>query len=290
MNNIEVTRQKGILMTTQMRLIQSIIVALVFLLSSFTHADMMISPTRVFLDEDNRSATMTLRNNSNGPRTYRLKWEDKRAIVRGGYTNIEEGEEWPSAKELVRFSPRQITVGAGENQTVRFSFRPPADLPNGEYRSHLLLQVIPDISEPTSTINRAGPNDSVGVQIFMQMSFSIPVVAKYNVMGAEVSLQEAKIVSVEKGERLGLEVVFGRTGDASSFGNVLVELQQNSESPVEEIGRYKELSIYPELDWRKIVIPLSKKEIPKGAVVRVAYEGSKESDGKLWAEKVFQIE
>ena len=88
---------------------------------------MLISPTRVMVDQENRSATMTLRNSSSGSRTYRLSWEDKRATEEGSYTEVPEGEAWPSAQELIRFSPRQITVGPGENQTVRFSFRPPTD-------------------------------------------------------------------------------------------------------------------------------------------------------------------
>ena len=277
-------------MTSKHRLARSFLAAVILCLSSSTFAEMMISPTRVLLDQDSRSATMTLRNNSQGPRTYRLSWEDKQATESGGYTEISNDVEWPSAKSLIRFSPRQITVGPGENQTVRFSFRPPADLASGEYRSHLLLEVIPDISEPTSTIRQPGPSENVGVQIFMQMSFSIPAIARYNIATPQVSIQSVKAVPVEKGERLGLELTLAHAGDASSFGNVIVEMQRDTGSPVEEIGRYKDLSVYPELDKRKIVIPLRDKAIPKGAVVRVAYEGAKESQGTLWAEKVFKTE
>ena len=277
-------------MTRKHRLVKSFLAAVILCLSSSTFAEMMISPTRVLLDQDSRSATMTLRNNSQGPRTYRLSWEDKRATESGGYTEISDDAEWPSAKSLIRFSPRQITVGPGENQTVRFSFRPPADLASGEYRSHLLLEVIPDISEPTSTIRQPGPSENVGVQIFMQMSFSIPAIARYNIATPQVSIQSVKAVPVEKGKRLGLELTLAHAGDASSFGNVTVEMQRDTGSPVEEIGRYRDLSVYPELDKRKIVIPLRDKSIPKGAVVRVAYEGAKESQGTLWAEKVFKTE
>lgn len=250
----------------------------------------MISPTRILVNQDSRSATMMLRNTSDGPRTYRLSWEDKRATETGSYTEINDGEEWPSAQEIIRFSPRQITVGPGENQTVRFSFRPPADLSPGEYRSHLLLKVIPDVSEPTSTLGMESPAENVGVQVFMQMSFSIPVVARYNTGIPEVSIGAVKAVPVENGKRLGLELTFNRTGDSSSFGTVTVEMQRDATSQVEQIGQYKELSIFRELDSRTITVPLRDSSIPKGAVVRIAYEGAKEYKGKLWAEKVFQTE
>lgn len=233
---------------------------------------------------------MTLRNTSEGPRTYRLSWEDKRATENGSYTKINDGEEWPSAHEMIRFSPRQITVGPGENQTIRFSFRPPADLPSGEYRSHLLLKVIPDISEPSSTLTGTGPGENVGVQVFMQMSFSIPIVARLSTEAPQVSIGEIKAVPVENGSRIGLELTFNRVGESSSYGTVTVEMQRDSNSQIEQIGQYKELSIFREIDRRKITIPLREKNIPAGAVIRVAYEGAKEYKGKLWAEQIFQTE
>jgi len=259
-------------------------------LCSSTHAEMLISPTRVMVDQENRSATMTLRNSSSGSRTYRLSWEDKRATEEGSYTEVPEGEAWPSAQELIRFSPRQITVGPGENQTVRFSFRPPSDLASGEYRSHLLLQVIPEISEPTSTLAGPTADGNVGVQIFMQMSFSIPVVARYNTGVPQVSIGEVKAIPVGSGNGLGLELIFNREGDASSFGNVSVEMQKDSNSQIELIGKYEELSIFREVNKRRITIPLRDSTIPKGAVVRIAYEGQNEYKGTLWAEKVFKTE
>ena len=268
----------------------TLVVSLAFSLCSTANAEMLISPTRVMVDEDNRSATMTLRNTSTGPRTYRLSWEDKRATEEGKYTEVAEGEDWPSAQQLIRFSPRQITVGPGENQTIRFSFRPPSDLPTGEYRSHLLLKVIPDISEPTSTFEGSGPGENVGIQVFMQMSFSIPIVARYNTDTPTVSIGDVKAVPVKSGKGLGLDVSFNREGNASSFGNITVEMQRDSNSKVELIGRYEELSIFSEINQRKVRIPLRDKNIPKGAVVRIAYEGANEYKGTLWAEKVFKTE
>ena len=268
----------------------SIIIFLVFWFLSTAHADMMISPTRVLMTEDSRSATLTLRNTSEGPRTYRLSLEDKRATETGSYTEIEDGEEWPSAEDMIRFSPRQITVGPRDNQTVRLSFRPPVGLPSGEYRSHLLLKVIPDVSEPSATLGLDSPAENVGIQVFMQMSFSIPVVVRYNTGIPQIAIEEVKVVPVEDGERLGLELTFNRTGDSSSFGAVVVEMQRDAGSRVEQIGQYKELSIYRELARRRVTVPLREKSIPKGAVVRIAYEGTKEYKGTLWAEKVFKTE
>ncbi|MFT4728828.1 MAG: fimbrial chaperone protein [Granulosicoccus sp.] len=282
-------RIKSNFMRNRQPIVKSILLSLaLWLLSSAAYADMLVSPTRVIMNDANRSATLILRNTSNGSRTYRLSWQDKRANENGSYTIITEDEEWPSAKEMIRLSPRQITVGPNENQTVRFNWRPPADLPSGEYRSHLLLEVIPDISEPTATMGVQAPVDEVGIQIFMQMSFSIPVVVRHNTDAPQVSIGDVKALPVNDGKHMGLELTFNRDGNASSFGRVLVEMQRNSESPVEQIGEYGELSIFQEVGRRKITIRLRDASIPEGAWVRVAYEGLNEYQGILWDEKVFQ--
>ena len=268
----------------------TLLVSLVCCLGTTVNAEMLISPTRIMVDEENRSATMTLRNTSNGPRTYRLSWEDKRATETGSYTDVAESEDWPSAQELIRFSPRQITVGPSENQVIRFSFRPPSDLPSGEYRSHLLLKVIPDISEPTSTLEGSGPSENVGIQVAMQMSFSIPVVARYNTDLPTVSISDVKAVPLKSGDGVRLALSLNREGNSSSFGNIKVEMQQDSTSDIELIGKYEHLSIFSEINQRNVFIPLRDKSIPKGAVVRIAYEGTDEYKGTLFAEKVFKTE
>lgn len=275
-------------MTNKQPLVMLILISLALWLCSTAYADMLVSPTRVLMDDTNPSTTLTLRNPSDGSRTYRLRWQDKRASEDGGYIMVTEGEEWPSAKGMIRHSPRQITVGPGENQTVRFSWRPPADLPTGEYRSHLLLEVIPDISEPTATLGTKAPKKGVGIQVFMQMSFSIPVVVRHNTQAPQVSISDIKAVPPKDKKHLGLNMTFNRTGNASSFGRVVVEMQRNADSPVEQIGEYRELSIFHELGKRKITIPLRDAIIPEGAWVRIAYAGLKEYQGILWAEKVFQ--
>lgn len=271
-----------------MRISASLVVMMITLACGSLQADMLISPTRVLLDKDHKSATLVLRNPSDGPRSYRLSWEDKRSKEEGGYGVVGADEDWPSAKDMVRVSPRQITVGPNENQTVRFSWRPPADLASGEFRSHLLLEVIPDVSEPTATLEGKGPREGVGIQVFMQMSFSIPVVVRHETGIPQVAINAVNAVALKDGKHMGLELTLDRTGNASSFGRVLVEMQRSADSPVEKIGEYRDLSIYKELNKRKITIPLRDASIPEGAWVRIAYEGVQEYEGILWAEKVFQ--
>jgi fimbrial chaperone protein len=251
-------------------------------------ADLLISPTRVAMTEDNRSAEVILRNTSNGARTYRLRWVEQRMKESGAYDRIEVEDNPMSASSMIRFSPRQITVGPGENQTVRLSFRPPAGLGKGEYRSHLLFEILPDVSEPTSTMSIETGMDGIEAELNMMMSFSIPVTIRKQVEPPEVTISNVEVLPAEADSPMRLAVTLNRTGEGSSFGSVLVEYQIDAASEVQLLGRRQNVAIFPELERRRLVIPLRENGIPSGAWVRVAYEGRSEFEGRVWAEKVFQ--
>ncbi len=252
-------------------------------------ADMLISPTRAYMDENNRSATLVLRNTAQGARTYRLVWEDKRVNEAGNYEPVAEGSDFPSAADMVRFSPRQITVGPGENQTVRLNFRPPAGLAAGEYRSHLKLQVVEEESEPAAVMQMDDKTrEGVSFRIFMQMSFSIPVIARYNVPAPDVAISNVSVVPPSGSGNTALEVMLKRSGPSSSYGNLVVEMQKDANSPVELIGRQNDLYVFPETDQKSVRVSLRDRTIPAGAWIRVAYEGIAEYEGRLWDEQVFQ--
>lgn len=252
-------------------------------------SDMLVSPTRALMDANNRSATLILRNTADGARTYRLSWQDKRVDAEGDYELVPEGDAWPSAAEMVRFSPRQITVGPGENQTVRLNFRPPSDLKAGEYRSHLLLKVIGEESAPSGVIEMDAPErEGIGVRLFMQLSFSIPVIARYKVSEPEVSIDDVNVIPASGDHSMRLAVALARQGESSGFGKLVVEMQKDANSPVEVIGLQKEVHVFHEVDRKVIRVALRDSAIPKGAWIRVAYEGIAEYEGQLWDEKIFQ--
>lgn len=267
-----------------------VLLSLAVFSNSIAHAEILISPTRAIVTMDEKNTTLTLRNTSDGARTYRLFWEDKRiSQSTGRYEPVQASEDWPSAKDMIRFSPRQISVGAGENQTVRLSFRPPSDIKTGEYRSHLRLQVVGKDSDPSAVFKMDHPNnDGVNFELFMQMSFSVPVIARVGLQPPEVSISKVQVMPAEEGQRMGLNVTLDRHGLASSFGDLVVEMQQSSDSVVELIGKLEDVHIFPEISSKTVRIPIKDRPIPPGSWIRVAYEGEAEYDGTLWAERVFQ--
>ena len=258
-------------------------------LASPAQADLLISPLRVVMDDGNRNATLTLRNTSSGARTYRLGWVEQRMDEAGIYHPVEPSTPGhPGASDMIRFSPRQITVGPGENQTVRLSYRPPAGLAAGEYRSHLLFQVLPDVSEPSGTFEVDGGADGISMQLFMQMSFSLPVIVRQAVSAPALSIADVAVQPAEQGKPMGLGVTLRRTGDSSSFGRIVVEAQVDERSPVELIGVLNDIAVFTEAVERRVTVPLRDTTIPSGAWIRVAYEGTQEYQGRVWDERIFQ--
>lgn len=260
------------------------------LMSSMSQADLMISPLRVVMDDSNRTATLTLRNSGKGPRTYRLGWVEQRMDDMGIYHKLEDGVHNPTgASEMIRFSPRQVTVGAGENQTVRLNYRPPAGLPVGEYRSHLLFQVLAEVSEPAGSFEIDGGADGIKMKLDMQMSFSLPVIVRQGVEPPAVAITDVSVLApAQPGEGPGLGVKLSRKGQGSSFGRLVVEAQTDERSPVEMIGVLSDIAVFSEAGERRITVPLKNIPIPKGAWIRVAYEGTQEFQGRVWDERVFQ--
>ncbi len=259
---------------------------------SAAQANMLVSPVRVQLDDSNTSVEVTLRNPSDGPRTYRLMWVEKKMLENGSYVDYKEGEkpEHNPASPYLRLSPRQVTVAPKTNQRVRVQYRPSPGMKKGEYRSHLLFKVVSDVSEPYSTQEIEGGDGGISVILNMQLSVAIPVIVKHGVTGhPTVTITDVEPILKDGGGKPSFSITLQRSGEGGSYGRVVVDMQVSPQEPVRRIGLSDNVSIYAESNKRKVLLGLADVKIPKGAWVRVAYEGTEEFKGLLWDEQVFQI-
>ncbi len=264
----------------------------ILFVGSPVRADMLVSPLRVHLDKDHQTASVILRNPSDGSRTYRLEWIEQRMSEDGVYSQYKEGETvlHAPASSYLRLSPRQITVPPRGNQRVRIHYRPGADMAPGEYRSHLLFRVVGKLSEPHS-VSKIDGGDGMTLMLNMQLSVAIPVVVRHQTdEPPQVKISEVTpLPSTAPGQTARLAVVLQRSGLGGSFGRVVVDMQTSPEAPVERIGLSDNVSVFAEIDRRRLVLNLRDQNIPAGAWLRVAYEGLDEFKGLLWDEQVFQI-
>ena len=174
--------------------------------SQMALANLLISPTRVTFDERQRSAKVTVINNSDEQRTYRVVWSEKQALPGGGYSNLAQVTE-NSLSPMTRLSPKQVTLAAGEKQTVKIAIRKPKGLQQGEYRSHLLFQALPN----------GNKDQKSGIQINMIMSFSIPVVYREQPEQPNVTITQAKIIKNSYQSKPQIQVQLQRHNNFSSY-------------------------------------------------------------------------
>ena len=270
----------------------SVLLVAALLFSHLSHADMLISPVRALLTQPGETTNFILRNPSDGPRTYRLEWIEQKQTPQGVGARYAEGETptHPQASPHLRFTPRQVTVEPNSNQTVRINFRPDGDLAPGEYRSHLLFRVIPEVSEPVSR-STVGAGEGIQLTLDMQLSIAVPVVVRYQIAEApQVKISQVTPIPATTADQTArLMVSLSHQGNSSSFGRVTVDLQHNAAAPVERIGLLENISIFPDVGQRQLEVVLRDRDFPPGSLIRVAYEGTDEYRGTLWDEQVLQV-
>lgn len=256
-------------------------------------ADMLISPVRLLLQQSGETANFVLRNPSDGPRTYRLEWIEQAQTRDGVGERYEDGASipHPQAAPYLRFTPRQITVEPRSNQTVRVNFRPDEGLPPGEYRSHLLFRVVPEVSEPVSRSTIGAGGEGIQLTLDMQLSIAVPVVIRYRLdeMPTVKISQVTPVIANRPDQQTQLGVLLKHDGRSSSFGRVTVDMQTSATGEVKRIGMLENISVFPDVGERHLTLSLSEKQFPPGALIRVTYEGADEYRGRIWDEQVLQV-
>ncbi|RKX24807.1 MAG: hypothetical protein DRP45_07420, partial [Candidatus Zixiibacteriota bacterium] len=102
------------------------------------NAGVLVSPTVVFVSQNNPTGRMTIHNPSDRPQEVNIKFSfglpasDSlgRLTVKFQDSAVTDPR---SALDWVRAFPRKVIVAPGENQTVRIMVDPPKGLPDGEY-------------------------------------------------------------------------------------------------------------------------------------------------------------
>lgn len=222
--------------------------------------DINLYPKRVVIDARQRIASVGLYNKAAALGDYEITVTDMLMTSEGQVYPVDNlpagvsAERLQPASSMLRWSPRRVALQASEAQTIRIMARPPADLPDGEYRSHFMVVSVPsDVDDGFSIEDAAGVgdgrNDGIGVVIRPRFGISIPVIVRVGETTLDVGLQINGLIDVEGGKALALNVL--RSGTRSAFGDIVVTApgQSNPVAIVRGVG------IYPEVDSRRVVIP-----------------------------------
>jgi hypothetical protein len=266
--------------------------ALLFLLpASHAGAELMLYPTRVVFAGNQRAAQLELINNGSQGATYRISLVNRRMSETGAFTEIETplpGEQF--ADDLLRYSPRQVTLEPGAGQAVRIMVRKPANLPTGEYRSHLLFAQQPEARDGSSIEARgSAAENEIAIKLTTLVGISIPVIVRHGNTDASVSLTQLDLQQPSAGApTLGLQME--RSGSQSVYGDLTVSLIP-ARGAEQVIARANGVAVYTPNLVRRARIAL---QWPNGqrladGTLRVSYREQAEDGGELLAEAVLEL-
>lgn len=215
----------------------------------------MITPRRVVFEERTRSAAVSLINSGSDSASYRISLVRMRMSETGAFTLVDTAQTGEAfADTLVRFSPRQAELAPHETQVIRIQLRAPADLPAGEYRSHLLVQAIPRTR--TNDADSTSTTRGVQVKIVPVYGTAIPVIVRHGVTSADVSVSDLAVRPGAAGEPPTAWFTLHRQGNRSVYGDLtLTYAPQGGIARV--VGIAKGLSVYSPNPTRVVSIPLT---------------------------------
>jgi hypothetical protein len=250
-------------------------------------ADLMLFPTRIVFDKNQRAAQVELINQGKTPETYRISVVNRRMTEDGeikSADSAEAGEQFADA--MLRYSPRQVTIAPGSSQTVRMLLRKPADLAPGEYRSHLQFDRVADATPESSVEGQPDAEASkVGVVITALVGASIPVIVRQGETDARVTLAQLAFQPAAADAGPGLSFQIQRDGNRSVYGDLAVTFTPRGGAPI-DIGKAGGVAVYVPNPLRRARLPL---QLPPGTAVaggtlRLSYRERADAGGKLLAE------
>lgn len=256
-------------------------------------ADLMINPTRIVLENNQRSAQIDVINDGTTPATYRLSVVNRRMTDSGEFKDVTApGAGDLFAGTMLVYSPRQIVLQPGAQQLVRIALRKPADLPTGEYRSHLLFEKVADPSLTNSVESQIKPDSNeVGVTIAALIGVSIPVIVRQGQTEASTTISD---LTVEKrptpGQPAMIALQLNRSGNRSVYGDLTATFKTagGKEQVVAQAGG---VAVYVPNTLRRVRLDL---QMPAGTTLaggtlHLTYKERTADSGRLMAESSLLI-
>ncbi|MEM9739367.1 MAG: molecular chaperone [Pseudomonadota bacterium] len=249
-----------------------LVTSLVTLSAPFSAAELMIAPTRIVLENGERSSELVLVNKAAEQGAYRISLENRRMLTNGSLETVDEARDGERfADDILRFSPRRALLEPGGRQTIRVSAQT-AGLEPGEYRSHLRVMGAPTSAGRTLSEATSEGGDAISIELIAVRSLTIPAIIRVGDLDASVEIQSASTApSDEVGETLFIARLT-RTGDRSTYGDIELYVEDQAEPVYFARG----IAIYTPNTERDVILPMPDEiaERLKGQTVRIAYVSS----------------
>lgn len=236
--------------------------------------DLMIFPTRIVLEDGQKAAQVDLINSGTEAISFRISLERKRMNELGEFRPVRDkgapGELF--ADQIVRYSPRQVTLAPGGGQTVRIVLKLPDNLPPGEYRSHLSFSRVPAASTlPPAQEGDENRPGGIQTRLMAYVGASIPVIVRHGKLDAKLSIEEVALRPGNAGEAPQVDFVLHREGTRSVYGDITV-VAIDGDGREEQIGAASGVAVYTPNRVRRAHLTLRPKvKVPQGGQLKVIF-------------------
>lgn len=253
--------------------------------------DLVISPTFVMFSDRERSKEISLLNTSSKRLTYRIEWIHNKMDENGRLRKMDGSLYDFDFEEVVRFSPRQVTLPPNGRQSVRLSLRRPENLPPGDYHAHLSFTRLPsEGSMPSADLVPSGESEGAGIRLNLGIAVAIPVFFTVGERDIAIELGEPRFEQAQLNEEETgpvLMVPVTRHGNHSAIGR-LQAIHIAPDGRERQIGFIRNANIYSEIDHRVFRLPLNTDRVEDG-VLLLRYQENIGSDFPVRAEKRIPI-
>ena len=255
------------------------------------NANLLITPLQVVIEGRERSTEIVLINTSQNTNTYRLHWLQLEQVESaGGYVAVAEADRAArqDLEDIAVFTPRQVTLKPNEKQVVRIGIRRPPELADGEYKSHLRFEILPELSSrPDQNVEVSPDKTRFGVQV--HASYSVPVVYRSGEYDLSIAIQQPSFDINEKTSQIIVNLPVERAGTHGVIGQIdIYHKGRNGKETL--IAQHGNAALYTEITRRDFKILTSAKSL-NGGSLRVQFikaEGSSDQH-QLLAEETFQL-
>lgn len=260
--------------------------------------DINLYPKRIVIDGRQRVASVGLYNRTTQAGEYEISIVDMVMAPDGNVFPLDnlppevDAQRLSSASAMLRWSPRRVALLGNEAQTVRIMARPPADLPDGEYRAHFMAVSVPsDVDQGFSIEDAvggaAGAESNIGVTIRPRFGIAIPVIMRVGETTLQVGLQDVALVQTPDGQAIFLTII--RSGTRSAFGDIVISLAGSDEPVAVARG----VGVYPEVDSRPVVLGINpafdRSLLRSGVQLTVTYTDDDFAPGTVLARQDFPV-
>ncbi len=226
-------------------------------------AVLLLYPTEIVFEDNERSAEITLSNRGDQTGTYEMGWTHMTMTPEGGLVKHEGEVPW-SVQPFVRYSPRRVTLEPAQSQVIKIALRRGQDVPEGEYYAH--FKVLTLRSEDPSGTGEDADEPAAAFSITARSAVAIPVIWRNSRDRPSASIESVRIdVDANK-----LHVDVRRHGLLSVRGYLQL-FESAPDGTRSSLAEPVPLVIYPSIDARAATIELNDgvraDSLPSGTVL-----------------------